>query len=74
MGSRPSGALVDVIAGLNRQITALEEVTRVAELVAGVHAEEISREEALRASPYPAETMELALARGMRQLDGLPPD
>ena len=51
----------------------LEEITQVAELVAGVHAEEISREEALRASPYPADTMEFALARGMRQLDGLPP-
>ena len=48
----------------------LEEITRVAELVAGVHAEEISREEALRESPYPADTMELALARGMQQLDG----
>ena len=51
----------------------LEEITRVAELVAGVHAEEISREEAFRESPYPADTMEWALARGMRQLDGLPP-
>ena len=52
----------------------LEEITRVAELVASVHADEISREEALRDSPYPTGTMEFALARGMRQLDGLPPD
>lgn len=52
----------------------LEEITRVAELVASVHADEISREEALRDSPYPAGTMEFALTRGMRQLDGLPPD
>lgn len=47
----------------------LEEITRVAELVTSVHSQEISRDEALRLSPYPEATTEFALERGIRQLD-----